>query len=68
MELRVASATQTATTTTATGSGGLAIGGNIVNNDRNFNGKIGAMRAYNRVLSAQEIYKNYQATRGEYGV
>ncbi|MDB4726263.1 LamG domain-containing protein [bacterium] len=66
--VEVASTTQTATTTTATGSGGLAIGGNNLNNDRNYNGKIGAMRAYNRVLSAQEIYKNYQATRGEYGV
>lgn len=59
---------QSTTTTTATGSSGLAIGGNNLNNDRNYNGKIGAMRAYNRVLSAQEIYKNYQATRGEYGV
>lgn len=66
--VQVASTTQTASTTTATGSGGLAIGGNNIDNNRNFNGKIGAIRAYNRVLTAKEVYQNYQASRGQYGV
>jgi hypothetical protein len=35
---------------------------------REFNGKIGAVRIYNRVLSAAEIEQNFNARKNEYGI
>ena len=34
----------------------------------NFNGKMSAVRVYNRALSAAEISQNFNATRGRYGI
>jgi len=43
--------------------GALAIGGNGVNEDGDFNGKIDDVRIYNRVLSATEVQQLYNAER-----
>lgn len=41
-------------------------GGSVSSNE--WNGKIGAVMHYNRVLSATEIAQNYNATKGKYGL
>jgi hypothetical protein len=35
---------------------------------RRYSGRIGAVRIYNRVLSAAEVLQNYNATKGRYGL
>ena len=65
--VEVASTTQTASTTTATGSTA-AIGSNTSDNTRNFNGDIGAVQVYDRVLTPGEVKQNFEASRVLYGV
>lgn len=53
------------------GIGNLVLGdGFILQNTgiREFTGRIGEVQIYNRVLTAQEISKNFNATRAKYGV
>jgi hypothetical protein len=37
-------------------------------NDNNFNGRIGNVKIYNKALTLEEIKQNFNATRGRYGV
>jgi hypothetical protein len=45
----------------------LTVGNNAANN-RQFNGKIALARAYNRVLTNEEILKNFNANRGRFSI
>ena len=51
-----------------TGSGQFNIGAIYSSPGSQFNGRIGAVRGYNRVLERHEISQNFQAERGRYGV
>lgn len=51
-----------------TGSGQFNIGAIYSSPSSQFNGRIGIVRGYNRVLERQEIAQNFQAERGRYGV
>lgn len=33
-----------------------------------YNGSIGSVKVYNRALTAEEVYRNFQALRGRYGI
>ena len=46
---------------------GLEIGAQM-NNQYNYNGKLGSVRIYDRALSATEVLHNYNALRGRFGV
>ena len=53
------------------GSGGAAGEyriGQYVSNTYTMNGRVGSVAIYNRALTADEILKNYQATKGTYGL
>ena len=52
--------------TTNTGTGSTLVLGNMPGGGRNFNGKMSVAMVYNRVLSADEIRQNYEATVGRY--
>lgn len=60
--------------TTFTGSQSSATGFFAIGEGRStnpwypFNGKISAVKIYNRTLTPQEIQQNFQATRGRYGI
>jgi hypothetical protein len=59
----------TATGTTPTTARNFYIGGHHDSNTgRNLDGKIAIARAYNRVLSAEEISINYNALKGRFGL
>jgi len=61
-------ATDSATTgTLATNSGGITVG-SYNSGGYFYNGNIGIVRVYNRVLSASEVIQNFNATRGRYGI
>ncbi len=67
--VQVNSDTQTgsiAVSTSGTSIG--AYGGNSGNNGYFYNGSLSICRVYNRVLSPTEIQKNFNATRGRYGI
>ena len=49
----------------------MSIGRRFYNSDpfsRTFNGLISGVKIYNRTLTAAEVYQNFQALRGRYGV
>ena len=52
--------------TTNTGTGSTLVLGNRPGGGRNFNGRMGVAMVYNRVLTADEIRQNYEATVGRY--
>jgi hypothetical protein len=52
-------------TTNLASSSSITIG-NRPQSDRSFDGKIGVAMVYNRVLTAEEILQNYEATKGRY--
>jgi hypothetical protein len=61
--------TTTVSYPTETTNGDLSIGGNnICSNVSDFLGKITISRIYNRVLSAQEVLQNYNATKSRFGL
>lgn len=51
-----------------TGSGQFNIGAIYSTPGSQFNGRIGTVRGYNRVLERHEISQNFQSERGRYGV
>ena len=58
-------------TTARTGTitpGVLHVGSNSGASSEYFNGTLGLVRLYNRTLSDTEIYQNFQAVRGRYGL
>ncbi len=55
-----------ANTTTFTGNQEIVIGAYATGN--NFTGRISTVQIYNRVLSAAEIFQNYNATKRRYGL
>ena len=65
--IEVAGANQTTTTTDATGSSA-AIGSNLIDNNRNFNGDISVVQVYNRALSQAEVAQNFNASRARFGI
>ena len=52
--------------TTNTGTASTLTLGNAPGGGRNFNGRMGVAMVYNRVLTADEIRQNYEATVGRY--
>jgi hypothetical protein len=52
--------------TTSTGTGSTLVLGNRPGGGRNFNGRMGVAMVYNRVLTADEIRRNYLSTKERY--
>jgi hypothetical protein len=67
--VQVGSNTQTGTIATSTSGMSIgAYGGNSGSTGYFYNGNIGIVRVYNKVLSANEVMQNFNATRGRYGI
>lgn len=67
----VLAGSNTLTGTLATNTNGCSIGvygGFNGSRDYYFNGTIGNLKVYNRSLSASEVYQNFAALRGRYGI
>ena len=50
------------------GGGGFLIGRGFFGGIRNYNGRVGFLRVYAKRLSHNEIQRNFEATRGRYGI
>jgi hypothetical protein len=46
----------------------ISVGANIPGGDEYFNGKIGNIKLYNRVLTTTEMSQNFTAHRSTYGI
>jgi hypothetical protein len=65
--VQVAATAQTGVLGTGGGAGAFRIG-QYVSNTYTMNGRVGSCAIYNRALTADEILRNYQATKGVYGL
>jgi hypothetical protein len=50
------------------GGGGFLIGRGFFGGIRNYNGRVGFLRVYDKKLTQEEIQQNFEAVRGRYGV
>lgn len=53
---------------TPNGGNGFLIGRGFYGGIRNYNGRVGFLRVYNKKLSQAEIQQNFEANRGRYGI